>query len=94
MIHTVLDLTDCKTWGDMHERFKKALHFPEHYGCNWAAFEDSLLLDSDVTFIEIRGEHTMSADFDDALRIMHEILAYVKEKHAKYEDEFDYVIVD
>ena len=32
MVRTVLDLTDCKTWDDMHERFKVALHFPDYYG--------------------------------------------------------------
>ena len=94
MVRTVLDLTDCKTWDDMHERFKVALHFPDYYGCNWSAFEDSLLMESDVTFIEIRGEHTMPSSFAADLNMMHEILAYIKEKREKYAEEFDYVIMD
>ena len=94
MVRTVLDLTGCKTWDDMHERFKVALHFPDYYGCNWYAFEDSLLMESDVTFIEIRGEHTMSPKFSDCLDMMHRILNYVKDDRQRSGWDFDYVIVD
>ena len=94
MVRTVLDLTGCNSWHDMHERFKVALHFPDYYGCNWDAFYDSLSGYSDVNFIEIRGEHTLSPEFTDSMKMMHRILDDVKVYFAKYAEEFDYVIVD
>ena len=33
-----LDLTDCKYLGEIHQRIKKAFHFPDFYGENWSAF--------------------------------------------------------
>ena len=30
----ILDLTGCKSIGEMHRRIQKALDFPEHYGAN------------------------------------------------------------
>ena len=38
-----LDLTDCKYLGEIHQRIKKAFHFPDFYGENWSAFWDQIL---------------------------------------------------
>ena len=35
-----LDLTGCKTLGELHERIRVAFDFPEWYGKNWDAFHD------------------------------------------------------
>ena len=94
MVRTVLDLTDCKTWDDMHERFKVALHFPDHYGENWDAFWDSLSMDSDVEFVEIRGEHTMPESFQESLQMLPSLLEEEKQCCQKKGWPFDYVIVD
>ena len=94
MVRTVLDLTDCKRWGDMHERFKVALHFPDYYGHNWDAFWDSLSMESDVEFVEIRGEHTMPESFQESLQMFHSLLEEHKQECEKDGRPFDYVIVD
>lgn len=94
MVHAVLDLTDCKTWYDMHERFRVALHFPDYYGHNWDAFWDCIDRESDVEFIEIRGEHTMPADFQESLQMLHSLLEEEKQYCQEKGWTFDYVIVD
>ena len=51
MKKAVLDLSNCKYALEMHERFKNALEFPEHYGENWSAFWDSLMYDLSLIHI-------------------------------------------
>ena len=94
MVRTVLDLTGCNSWHDMHERFKVALHFPDYYGHNWSAFWDSLSMESDVEFIEIRGEHTMPGEFHESLQKLHLLLERERLACQKKGWPFDYVIVD
>ncbi len=94
MVRTVLDLTGCNSWHDMHERFKVALHFPDYYGCNWDAFWDSIDRESDVEFIEIRGEHTMPPEFAASLNMLHKLLEEEKRERIKRGWPFDYVIID
>ena len=57
-VEATLDLTDCKYLGELHQRIKVALDFPEHYGENWSAFWDSLRFDSPVEYVRIVGECT------------------------------------
>ena len=94
MVRTVLDLTGCNSWHDMHERFRVALHFPDYYGCNWDAFWDSIDRESDVEFIEIRGEHTMPPEFAASLNMLHKLLEEEKRERVKRGWPFDYVIID
>ena len=94
MEKAVLDLTGCDNHWDMHERFRKDLQFPEHYGKNWDAFWDSMMYDSPVEYIEIRGEHTVSEELRSMLEKLHEILQEVKQRQRGLGWEFDYVIVD
>ncbi len=94
MEKAVLDLTNCNNHWDMHERFRKDLQFPEHYGKNWDAFWDSMMYDSPVEYVEIRGEHTVADDLRSMVEKMHELLWEVKERRKKLGWEFDYVIVD
>ena len=44
----VLDLTDCKSLGELHERIRVAFKFPKWYGANWSAFWDLLWSDCDA----------------------------------------------
>lgn len=93
-ITATLDLTDCKYLGELHQRIKKALEFPEHYGENWSAFWDSLRFDSPVEHIIIVGEHTLPTSFKTHIDKMHEILQRCKDECQQFGEPFDFEIVD
>ena len=67
-----LDLTGCKYLAEVHERI--AFNFPEWYGKNWSAFWDLLWSECDADQVVIRGEYSLSKDFDKHLSKMHEVL--------------------
>lgn len=90
----ILDLTDCKTLGELHRRIKVALEFPDHYGENWSAFRDCMRFDTPVEYIKIVGEGTMPEWAGEHLRIMYEILQECKEERARFGAPFDYEIVE
>lgn len=69
-----LDLTGCNTLYELHERIRIAFGFPEWYGKNWSAFWDLLWSECDADRVIIKGEHTLSKDFDKPLSVMHKIL--------------------
>lgn len=93
-VEATLDLTDCKYLGELHQRIKAALDFPEHYGENWSAFWDSLRFDSPVEYIRIVGEHTMPENLQKHLAKMHEILQRCKDERTSFGFLFEYEIVD
>ena len=75
-----LDLTDCKYLGELHERIRVAFDFPEWYGANWDAFWDLLWSECEAEVV-IVGEQTMSEEFNNQLKDMHEMLdELVKER--------------
>lgn len=90
----ILDLTGCKYLGELHQRVKVALLFPDPYGENWAAFWDCLRFDTPVDYIKIKGEHTMPPEFRRDLEIMHECLRDCKEERTRLGDQFGYEIID
>ena len=94
MKKTILDLTGCKYPQEMHARFQKALHFPAHYGRNWDAFWDSIMNDTEVDFVEIRGESKVASELHDMLEKLHSILDEVKQVSLQQGWQFDYKIVD
>lgn len=94
MKKAVLDLSDCKYALEMHERFKNALEFPEHYGNNWSAFLDSLVYDSSVEYVEIHGENSVADELRPMLEKLHEVLDRAKGQCAKLDWQFDYIILD
>ena len=88
-----LDLTDCKTLYDLHMRIRVAFNFPEWYGKNWNAFWDLLWSECDADKLIITGEHTMSAEFDRELAMMHETLDDLVEWRKEYQfNDFSYEI--
>ena len=94
MKKSILDLTGCKDPQEMHARFQKALHFPAHYGRNWDAFWDSIMNDTEVDFVEIRGESKVASELHDMLEKLHSILDEVKQVSSQQGWQFDYKIVD
>lgn len=38
----ILDFSNCKYWGEVHELIKKELELPEFYGCNLDALWDAV----------------------------------------------------
>ena len=93
-VEAILDLTDCKYLGELHQRIQIALDFPEHYGANWSAFWDSLSMDSSVEYVRIVGESTMPANLRKHLDKMHELLDRCKAQRASWGLFFSYEIVD
>ena len=89
-----LDLTDCKYLGELHQRIKAALDFPEHYGMNWSAFWDSLSFDTPVEYVKIIGEHTVAENLKKHLDKMHVLLQRCKDERASYGFFFEYEIID
>lgn len=61
----ILMLQDCRDWGMLHDRIRKAFGFPTYYGENWDAMWDCL---RDVFFpsvqreIIVEGLDSMSAE--------------------------------
>ena len=90
-----LDLTDCKTPFDLHERIRVAFDFPIWYGKNWDAFWDLLWSECDADKVIIHGESALTSKFDEYLMKLHEIL----ERNIAFRDEnnlnpFSYEIID
>ncbi|MBE6762826.1 MAG: hypothetical protein E7553_00520 [Ruminococcaceae bacterium] len=69
-----LDLTNCRTLYDLHERIRIAFDFPDWYGKNWSAFWDLLWSECDADKVIIRGERSLPEGFRKQLEIMHKIL--------------------
>ena len=79
-----LDLTGCKSLGEIHQRIKKTFDFPDCYGENWDAFWDFLLTECDANKIEVLGEDTVSKELEPSIEMINEILQELKEHRAKY----------
>ena len=89
-----LDLTGCKTWWDYHERIRVAFDFPEWYGKNWSAFWDLLRTCYDVGKVEIIGEHTLKKEFNEYIKMTHEIFDDNIIHQAKFGEKFEYEVID
>lgn len=89
-----LDLTGCSSLSEIHERIKVAFDFPQWYGKNWSAFWDLLWSDCDANKVIIKGEHSLSVDFDKHIDKLHEILERNIAFCKKYNlDSFSYEII-
>ena len=78
-----LDLTGCKALNELHERIRVAFDFPEWYGKNWDAFNDLLSTECDADKVIIKGEKTLSKDFEKSLNMMHKVFEFKKEYNDK-----------
>ncbi len=89
-----LDFTGCKTWQEFHERIRVAFDFPEWYGRNWDAFWDLLRTSYDIGKVEITGESTLSKEFNDCIKMTHEILDDNIIHQAQLKEHFEYEVID
>ena len=81
----IIDFTKVKYYLEMHEVIRKALDFPDYYGCNWDAFWDCLTdMYGEPINIRIIGIEVIERKFDNAAEKMLEILKEFKCE----EDEF------
>lgn len=49
----ILDLTDCRYLGELHQRIKVAFDFSDYYGETWDALYDLICMDSQAEKIII-----------------------------------------
>lgn len=70
----VLDLTGCKTLGELHEKIRVQFDFPEWYGKNWDAFHDLLRTECDADKVVVKGINTISSKFAEDINLLSEIL--------------------
>ena len=84
-----LDLTGCKYLGEIHQRIKKAFDFPDFYGENWDTFWDLLRSECDADKVVIIGEETVSNELVPSVRMINEILHYLKEHHKRYGEQIE-----
>ncbi len=85
----IIDFSEVKHYLEMHYVIKKALDFPDYYGCNWAAFWDCLTdMYGEPIHIEIRGLDVIVRKFGDAASKLVEILKRFKHNYYdKYSSE-------
>ena len=88
----ILDVTDCKYLGELHERIRVAFDFPEWYGTNWDAFWDFLRSECDAETLEIIGRDTLPKEFDEQIELMKRVLEMFKNNCKKYDEIFEYTI--
>ena len=90
----ILDFTGCKTWWDYHERIRVEFDFPQWYGKNWDAFWDLLSTSYDVGKVKIIGENTLKKEFNEYIKMTHEILDDNIIHQAKLGEKFEYEVID
>jgi len=92
--HIVLDLTDCNTLDELHQRIKETFSFPDYYGENWDAFLDAFRTVGVPNKIIVKGESTLPHALRSYLVGMHDTLAYMCEELARFGQSFGYEIID
>lgn len=88
----ILDLTGCRYFLELQERLRDALGLPEYFGRNWDALWDSLVYESPVELLEIRGEDCVAAELRPAIAQLNEILKDAKKRREALGWRFDYTI--
>ena len=89
-----LDLTGCKYVYDIHEKIRIAFGFDDGCGHNWDAFWDMLWSECDADKVVIKGEKSLSDEFNKDISIFHEILERNKKERESFGWSFDYQIID
>ena len=82
----ILDLTDCRSWKDLHDRIRKLFAFPDYYGENWDAMWDcltDLFREDDEGEIIIIGLSSMPKDLQKYAQKMCKVFEYLHEEYPK-----------
>lgn len=91
-----IDFTNVKSYLEMHIEIRKALDFPDYYGCNWDAFWDCLTsMVGRPIHIEIKGLDVIEQKFGDTAKTMTDILREFKHyEDDEFADDIKIEIVD
>ncbi len=77
-----IDFRNVKHYLEMHLEIRRALDFPDYYGCNWDAFWDCLTeVVGEPLHIEIYGLEVIERKFGDSAERMLSILKRLKHWH-------------
>lgn len=93
MYQATIDLTDCKSLMELHERIKVGLHLDDGYGRNLYAFWDEINRNIPCNFITVKGSKTVSKDLTGKVEKMREILERNKQYWAHSKHPFDYEFI-
>ena len=93
MKKAIVDLTDCKYISELHQRFQKALEFPDYYGKNLDAFWDCISIDCDVDFVTVIGSKSLPYDLKPTMEKIADLLEQNKQEWADSDSPFDYEII-
>ena len=90
----ILDLSDCKYVGELHQKIKEALSFPDYYGENWDAFYDMMCMESSAEKILIRGIADANKVIRSAVEEMVDTLEAVQMHHKRFNKMLSYEMED
>lgn len=85
-----LDVTGCKSLGDLHQRIKETFGFPDYYGENYHAFRDAFITVGLPEKIVIHGERTVPKSLSQEIERMYQKLGEIKSEVNGYGWSFDY----
>lgn len=85
----ILDLTDCKYLGELHERIRVAFDFPKWYGANLSAFDDLMGTECYADEVVIVGVQTMSAKLVKYMSGIYDVLDREVDERKKYSMLYD-----
>lgn len=90
----VLNFTDCKYLGEMHQIIGKAFDLVDWYGQNWSAFHDLLRGECDADEIIIIGLNTLPKELEGHVTKMKNILQYEQEKRTEHGEKLNVRFID
>lgn len=90
----IIDLTDCKYVGELHQKIKEAFHFPDYYGENWDAFYDLMCTESKAEKVIISGMTDAPKIIKQAVEEMIDTLQDVQAHHKRFSKLLVYEIDD
>lgn len=90
----IVDLTNCKTWGEMFFKIKRGMDFPDFCGENWSALWDSLFSYTKHTRVIVKGTDTVVPELKPYVAKMLEIFRKFKEECDRFNWEFEYEVIN
>lgn len=88
----ILDLTNCQTKTELHQRIQDSLKFSDYYGKNWHAFWDCLNFDCVFDRIIIYGTKSLPEILKVDIENMYKIMDNYKAQSLKSGITFSYEI--